>query len=117
MKADVKPAQYICIHPGAKEHWQQWPALYFAALGDYCIKMNYQVVINGTKEELPVVNEMVKSMKSVPIVLAGKTTLGALAVLIDQAYALISNCTGILPIADALKTQSIVICLDEEPER
>jgi ADP-heptose:LPS heptosyltransferase len=113
----VKPGQYICLHPGSRGNWRQWPPLYFAALGDFCRKMNYQVVITGTREEIPVVNEVVNLMKSAPIVAAGKTSLGAVAVLIDQAYALISNCTGVSHLAAALKTQSIVISMDGEPER
>ncbi|WP_432714349.1 glycosyltransferase family 9 protein [Pedobacter sp.] len=117
LKLPVKPEHYICIHPGSKGSWRQWPTLYFAALGDYCVKMNYQVVLTGTKDELGVVNEVVSLMKAAPIVAAGKTSLGAVGMLIDQAYALISNCTGVSHIASALKTQSIVISMDGEPER
>jgi ADP-heptose:LPS heptosyltransferase len=117
LKLPVKPGQYICLHPGSRGNWRQWPPLYFAALGDYCVKNNCQVVITGTKEEIPVVAEVVNLMKSAPIVAAGKTSLGAVAVLIDQAYALISNCTGVAHIAAALKTQSVVISMDGESER
>ena len=113
----VLPGKYICIHPGSRGNWRQWPALYFAALGDYCVKNGYRVVITGTKEELPIVTEVLNLMKSAAIVAAGKTSLGALAVLIDEAYALISNCTGVAHLADALKTQSIVISMDGEQER
>jgi ADP-heptose:LPS heptosyltransferase len=113
----VKEKKYICIHPGSRGSWRQWPALYFASLGDFCVKMGYQVVITGTKEEQAIVNEVVNLMKSAPIVAAGKTSLGALAVLIRDAYALISNCTGVSHIAAALKTQSVVISMDGEPER
>ncbi|WP_354331323.1 hypothetical protein [Pedobacter sp. CG_S7] len=62
LKINVKAGQYICIHPSAIDNWQQCPALYFATLGDYCIKMNYQVVITGKKVEFSVINEMLKSM-------------------------------------------------------
>ncbi|MEJ5963430.1 glycosyltransferase family 9 protein [Pedobacter immunditicola] len=117
LKLPVKAGKYICIHPGSRGNWRQWPALYFAALGDYCVKNGYQVVITGTKEELPIVTEVVNLMKSAPIVAAGKTSLGAVAVLIDEAYALISNCTGVAHLAAALKTQSIIISMDGEPER
>jgi ADP-heptose:LPS heptosyltransferase len=39
------------------------------------------------------------------------------AVLIKNAAALVSNCTGVSHIAAALKTKSIVISLDGEPDR
>ncbi len=113
----VNEKRYLCIHPGSRGSWRQWPPLYFASLGDYCVKMGYQVVITGTKEEMTIVNEVVKLMKSAPLVAAGKTSLGALAVLIRDAYALISNCTGVAHLANALQTQSIIISMDGEPER
>lgn len=117
LKLPITAGRYICLHPGSRGNWRQWPPLYFAALGDYCLKMDYQVVITGTKEELPIVNEVVSLMKSPPLVAAGKTSLGTAAVLIDQAYALIANCTGVSHLASALNTQSVIISMDGEPER
>lgn len=113
----IQPKQYICIHPGSRGRWRQWPPLYFAALGDYCLKQNYQVVITGTKEELPIVNQVVSLMKSPPLVVAGKTSLGSAAVLLNEAFALIANCTGVSHMAAALETQSVIISMDGEPER
>ena len=49
--------------------------------------------------------------------LTGRTNLGAMGILIKNAFALISNCTGICHIADALDTPSVVISMDEEPHR
>jgi ADP-heptose:LPS heptosyltransferase len=51
------------------------------------------------------------------IIAAGKTSLGAAGVLIQHAYALLSNCTGVSHIAAALRTPSVVISMDGEPER
>ena len=56
-------------------------------------------------------------MKHPPINAAGKTSLGAVGVLIKNSFALVSNCTGVSHIASALKTKSIVISLDGEPDR
>jgi ADP-heptose:LPS heptosyltransferase len=113
----IRFKKYICLHPGSRGSWRQWPPLYFAALGDYCIKMGYEVVITGTKEELPIVNHVAELMKGNCIIAAGKTSLGAVGALIKNAFALISNCTGVSHMAAALKTQSIVISMDGEPER
>ena len=49
--------------------------------------------------------------------LTGRTSLGAMAILIKKAFALISNCTGVSHIADALNTPSVIISMDGEPER
>ncbi len=32
LKLPVKPGQYICIHPGSRGNWRQWPPLYFAGI-------------------------------------------------------------------------------------
>jgi ADP-heptose:LPS heptosyltransferase len=56
-------------------------------------------------------------MHHLPIDLTGKTSLGAMAILIKNAFALVSNCTGISHLADAFDTPSIVISMDGEPQR
>jgi ADP-heptose:LPS heptosyltransferase len=117
LKLPVSKGHYVVVHPGSRGTWRQWPPLYFASLGDYCLKSGYQVVLTGTKEEMPVINEVIKLMKYPPIVAAGKTTIGSVAVLIDQAYALIANCTGVSHLASALDTQSVIISMDGEMER
>jgi len=108
---------YVCIHPGSRGSWRQWPTKYFAELGDRCMMENKQVVITGTREELPIVYEVVRQMKSPPLIAAGKTKLGSMGVLIKNAYAIISNCTGVSHIASALGTPGIIISMDGEPQR
>ncbi len=109
--------QYVCIHPGSRGVYRQWPPEYFAALADYCAEQNLQVVLTGTNDELSIIEEVVRHMEYEPVIAAGKTTIGAAAALIQNAFALISNCTGVSHIAAALKTPSIVISMDGEPER
>lgn len=109
--------RYIIIHPGARSETRQWPPENFAALGDYCIKKGMQVVVTGTKGEAEIVRNVISKMRYTPIDATGKTTLGAVAVLIKNAHGLISNCTGVAHIAAALKTKSIVLILHEEPGR
>lgn len=108
---------YVCIHPGSRGLWRQWPAEYFAALGDYCFSQGLTVAITGTKDELLIANDVTNYMHHEAINTAGKTSLGAVGILIKNACALISNCTGVSHIASALKTPSIVISMDGEPER
>ncbi|MDB5013667.1 MAG: glycosyl transferase family 9 [Daejeonella sp.] len=114
---DLKPKSYVCIHPGSRGAWRQWPTQYFAILADYAIEQGFEAVITGTKDELKIVDEVVKKMNRVPVIAAGKTTVGAVGVLIKNAFALISNCTGVSHMASAFKTPSIVISMDGEPER
>lgn len=117
LQLPLHPQKYVCIHPGSRGSWRQWPPQYFATLGDYCVNLGLQVVLTGTREEEVIVQEVMKHMKYQPINTAGKTNIGAVGVLIKNAYALISNCTGVSHMASAFKTPSIVISMDGEPER
>lgn len=113
----VKPKEYAIIHPGARALNRRWSPENFAAIADYCFENGLQVVITGTKEEMPIIQNVANNMKYKPIIAASKTSLGAVAVLIKNAAILISNSTGVSHIAAAVKTKSIVISVDDEPLR
>jgi ADP-heptose:LPS heptosyltransferase len=108
---------YLCIHPGSRSPLRQWPPKYFAAIADYFAARGLAAVITGTREETHLSREVCKYMKHQAYDLTGKTSLGAVALLIKNAYALISNCTGVSHIADAMQTPSVIISMDGEPER
>jgi ADP-heptose:LPS heptosyltransferase len=109
--------KYVCIHPGSAASWRRWPTQYFAALGDHCIESGFTVVVTGTAEERDITRELIKRIHHPVIDLTGKTSLGVMAVLIKKAFMLIANCTGVSHIAAAVKTPSVIISLDGEPER
>ncbi|MVN23187.1 glycosyltransferase family 9 protein [Mucilaginibacter arboris] len=117
LNLQIIPQKYICIHPGSRSVARQWPPAYFAALADYCQEQGFDVVITGTKDEEHLAAEVMQNMKHEAYNMAGKTTLGALAVMIKNSYALIANCTGVSHIAAAYGTPSIIISLHGEPER
>jgi ADP-heptose:LPS heptosyltransferase len=117
LNLQIIPQKYICIHPGSRSIARQWPPAYFAALADYCQEKGFDVVITGTKDEEHLAEGVMQNMKHEAYNMAGKTTLGAVAVLIKNAFALISNCTGVSHIAAAYGTQSVVISMHGEPER
>lgn len=113
----LNPKQYVCVHPGSRGAWRQWPTNYFAVLADYCSEQGFAPVLTGTKEELPIVHEVLLQMKHQPVVTAGRTSIGAAGVLIKNAFALISNCTGVAHMASAFETPAVIISMDGEPER
>jgi ADP-heptose:LPS heptosyltransferase len=118
-KADlpVQKGEYVIIHPGSRGISRQWSQENFAAIADYCYATGLKIVITGTTDEMGLVEKVKGLMQHEPIIAAGKTSLGAVAVLIKNAAALVSNCTGVSHIAAAVKTKSIVISLDGEPHR
>jgi len=108
---------YICIHPGSKASWRQWPIANFAKIGNYLTEKGFQLVITGTKPELNLINELVNEMEYIPVIAAGKLSLGGTGVLLSNASFLLTNCTGISHLAAALKVPSLVISMDGEPHR
>jgi ADP-heptose:LPS heptosyltransferase len=117
LNLEIEPRKYVCVHPGSRGAWRQWPVKYFAALADYCFEQGFKVVLTGTKDESEIIEAVVSQMRYEPINTAGKTSMGAVGVLIQNAAMLISNCTGVSHIASAFKTPSIVISMDGEPQR
>ena len=49
--------------------------------------------------------------------LAGRTTLGTLAAILERARMLVCNDTGVSHLADALSVPSVVISTGDNPER
>lgn len=113
----IEPRKYVCVHPGSRGAWRQWPPNYFAELANYCSEKGLTVVLTGTKDEMQIVDEVKSYLKAEPVIAAGKTSIGAVGVLIKNASLLISNCTGVSHMAAAFETPSIVISMDGEPER
>ncbi|WP_353721065.1 glycosyltransferase family 9 protein [Dyadobacter sp. 676] len=109
--------RYVCVHPGSRGAWRQWPPSHFACLADQCAGRGYQVVVTGTAGEAPITREVIELMDYPAIDLTGRTDLGEIGQLIREADLLISNCTGVSHIAAAVRTPSIVISMDGEPER
>ncbi|MCF0069621.1 glycosyltransferase family 9 protein [Dyadobacter sp. CY261] len=113
----LKKQHYVCVHPGSRGTWRQWPPSHFACLADHCAGMGYHVVITGTTDEAPVTRQVIEAMDYPAIDLTGQTGLGEIAQLIRESALLVSNCTGVSHIASATATPSIVISMDGEPER
>ena len=115
LKFDLE--NYVCIHPGSRGAWRQWPPKYFARLADLCADNGYTPVVTGTNDEAEITQNVINRMKCKAVDLTGKTSLGSMALLVKNATCLIANCTGVSHLASATKTPSIVISMDGEPER
>jgi len=113
----LSPKKYICIHPGSRGSWRQWPTAHFALLGNEGKKLGFDIVITGTKEESEITSQVTEKIEGEVIDLTGRTGLGEVGQLIKDAYMLICNCTGVSHIAAATETPSIVISMDGQPER
>lgn len=113
----ILPRKYVCIHPGSRGAWRQWPTEYFASLANTCAAAGFQVVLTGTTAEAALTQAVKQHMKYPAIDATGLTSLGAIGALLQNAFLLIANCTGVSHIAAALDTPSVIVSMDGEPNR
>jgi ADP-heptose:LPS heptosyltransferase len=100
----------IGVHPGARHPSRHWPPERFAAVADaLAMRLNGLVVVTGGPDELTQAEHVASLMSEPAIVLAGRTSLGGLAAIIERAAMFISNDTGPAHIATALETPSVVL--------
>ncbi|HEX8061006.1 MAG TPA: glycosyltransferase family 9 protein [Cyclobacteriaceae bacterium] len=108
---------YVCIHPGSRGRWRQWPPELFARIADEFAEAGFNIAVTGTTSEADITGTVIDNMKHDAIDLTGMTTLGSMALLLQNSEMLVSNCTGVSHLAVAMRTPSVVISMDGEPER
>jgi ADP-heptose:LPS heptosyltransferase len=102
-------APYVCVHAGAQLASRRWPVERFAAVADAVAASGRTVVLTGSPGEAPIVAELMRRMRRLAVDLAGRTTLGALGALLENAEALVCNDTSVSHIAAALGCPSVVV--------
>ena len=111
------PGGYAVIHAGARLASRRWPAQRFAEVGNALAAAGVPVVLTGTAGEAAIIRSVAARMGASALDLAGKTELGALAVLVRDARIVVTNDTGMSHMAAALATRSVVICSGADPAR
>ncbi|MEW6095872.1 MAG: lipopolysaccharide heptosyltransferase II, partial [bacterium] len=100
----------IGIAPGAHWYTKRWDKERFIELSNLLIqKKNAKIIIFGGEEEVELSNEIKASLSNKPIVVAGKFSLMETAALLKRCKILITNDTGIMHIASAVKTPVVAI--------
>jgi ADP-heptose:LPS heptosyltransferase len=101
---------WIGLHAGARPPSRRWPIAYFATVGDELARrFNAQIILTGSPDERSIARSLEDLMSARPVNLAGKTSLGGLAALLEMLDLFVSNDTGPAHIAYALDTPSITI--------
>ncbi len=89
---------------------KRWPAERFAAIGDRAIKeWNAKVLILGSNKERLICDEVSMSMKEKPVNLCGMTGLGEAIAIINKCRLFVTNDSGLMHVAGALKVPLIAI--------
>lgn len=114
---DLVPGGYACIHPGASVPPRRWPPGRFAAVGQALADRGLRIVLTGTAAEAGLTRAVAAELACPCVDLAGRTSLGALAVLLSRARLLVCNDTGVSHLAAALRLPSVVISTGDNPAR
>jgi ADP-heptose:LPS heptosyltransferase len=115
--AGLRSGEYVCLHPGSRHPTRRWPPERFAAIADSLAREGFQVVLTGSAEERPVMQEVLKRMTGRAIPLGESFSFGGLAALFSGARLLVSNDTGVSHLAAALHTPSGVVFTAADPLR
>jgi ADP-heptose:LPS heptosyltransferase len=113
----LEPGRYAVVHAGASEPRRRWPIVSFAAAADHLAGRGLAVVTTGTEGERVVTASLGAAMTAPVVDLAGRTSLGALALLVSRARLVLTNDTGVSHVAAGVRTPSVVIFSGSEPDR
>nr|WP_273039900.1 glycosyltransferase family 9 protein [Iningainema tapete] len=115
--SSLRKGEYVCVHPGASVPEKCWSVEKFAAIADAIAERGFQIVLTGTAPEANLTQTLAAMMRTKPINLAGRTSLGAMAALLSSTALLVCNDTGVSHLAAALRVKSIVIFTNSELHR
>lgn len=111
------PDTYVCLHPGAKYLSRRWSPAEFARVGDALAARGWTIVLTGNEQEIELTQTVANTMRTPALNLAGRTSLGALGVLLRGARLVVCNDTGISHLADALNVRSVIVALSSDVAR
>jgi len=113
-----EPGFWIGLHPGARPPSRRWPPDRFAMLADALAqRYDARIVLLGGPGEEALAAAIQERMNVQAVTLAGRTTIGALAVAISRLGLFISNDSGPAHIATALDIPSVAIFSSADPRR
>ena len=107
---------YIGFQIGAADKYKMWPIERFIKLAKELLQNNEKIVITGVKKEKELGEKVVKACGKNVINMCGKTTIETLPFLIKNLKMLITNDTGTMHLAIALKTPTISLFAPTNPK-
>jgi ADP-heptose:LPS heptosyltransferase len=114
---ELRPGEYVCIHPGASVPQRRWPVEHFTTVARALARRGFRIVLTGTAHEAALTRAVGRELRGRGLDLAGRTDLGSAAALLRGARLLVSNDTGVSHLAAALAVPSVVLSTGNNPER
>ncbi len=107
----VRPEdRLVALHPGANWRLKRWPADHFARLGDALAdRYRAKVIFIGDRTDLPLVDRIIRQMRSRPLVATGRTSFRQLGALLGRTRLLVSNDSGPLHLGVAVGTPVVAL--------
>lgn len=100
----------IVLHPGCAMPARTYDWRRFSTAADLLIeRLGAQIVLTGTRAEVPLVERIRERMAHPALSWAGESDLGQLAALIEAADLVVTNNTGPAHVAAAVKTPVVVL--------
>jgi ADP-heptose:LPS heptosyltransferase len=109
--------EYAVVHPGSADPHRRWPAERFAAVARALVGRGLGVAVTGSAGERDVAAAVAAAAGPDAVDASGRTTLGALAALVDGARVVVTNDTGVSHVAAARRSPSVVLFTTSERER
>lgn len=107
---------WVVLHAGASEQRRRYPLhLFVEAVQSLRNELGVRVVLTGTESERPLLDEIVAAGNGV-VSLAGQLGIDELAALLRMAPLLISNNTGPVHLAAAVRTPVVVLYALTNPQ-
>jgi len=109
----------VIFNPGAfYGPAKRWPASKYSELASLLQEKNRaQILIIGSETEIPLAERIAMDMRERPFILAGQTSLSQLAAILSLGSVFISNDSGPMHMANALKIPVIALFGPTEPLR
>lgn len=110
--APAETAGFVTMQLGASEQRRQWPAQYFAAVGDSLWRERKLCpVLLGSPAERPLAESYAQQAQGPFVDAVGKTDLTQLAALLSRSRMLLTNDTGTMHLAAGLGVTCLAIFL------
>lgn len=109
----LRPGEYVCVHPGSSAPARRWPLERFAVVADALVERGLRVVLTGSEAEAALTRAIAGDMRRPSLDLAGQTSLGGLAALMEAARLQVANDTGVSHLAAAVRLPSVLISFSD----
>ncbi len=107
----VGPDDFVaCFQLGASDEEKRWPVQQFADLARRMGKThNAKIFLVGVKDEAPLGEELLRNAPGAAHALFGQTSIPQLAALLERSKVLVTNDTGTMHIAAAVKCPIVLL--------